>query len=327
MHEAAILILTNEWDFQSDFVIQKFNDRGIRFFRYDTAYFPLQSTITAEVSDQPWQRLDFAKRAIDLASIKSVWYRRPTEFEFSGELDDDQRRYARVDALYGVGGILRSLDAVWFNHPEKMVSAEFKPYQLTLAKKVGMSIPKTLLTNDPEEALRFYESCNGRVVFKSLANIRGVTHGDNTVAFNYTSLLSSEDIEQFHLVKNTICLFQEYVDKAYELRINVVSDSIFATEIYSQNSDSTRIDWRRKYSDLTFGTHELPADMNCQLRHFMQLMGLSFGAIDMIVTPNGDYVFLEINPDGQWAWVEQLTGLEISEAVFDMLTRPLNGGQ
>lgn len=323
MSQPAVLVLTSEWDFQSDFVITKFNERGIRFFRYDTSYFPLKSTITSEISDTAFQRLNYYDKQLDMNDIRTIWYRRPSEFVFAKEVDNDQRRYARADALYGVGGILRSLDAVWINHPEKMVTAEFKPFQLKLAKRAGMSIPKTLITNDPEEVSRFYEACNGRVIFKSLANIRGVSHDESSVAFNYTSLLTSRDASQFHLVRNTVCLFQEYVDKAYELRINIVGNNIFATEIYSQNSDSTKIDWRRKYSDLTFGTHQLPARLESQLRSFMQHMGLMFGAIDMIVTPDENYVFLEINPDGQWAWVEQLTGLEISEAVFDLLTMPL----
>jgi glutathione synthase/RimK-type ligase-like ATP-grasp enzyme len=115
-------------------------------------------------------------------------------------------------------------------------------------------------------------------------------------------------------------IFQQYVPKRVELRVTVVGRRVFAAEIDSQASRSTRHDWRH-YDDpnVQYRIHTLPPEMARACVRLVEALGLSFGAIDLIQTPEGKYVFLEINPNGQWGWIEDLTGLPISDAIADWL--------
>ena len=115
-------------------------------------------------------------------------------------------------------------------------------------------------------------------------------------------------------------IFQAYVPKRFELRITVVGQQVFAAEIHSQHTNHTRHDWRRYDLDETpHFPHALPPDVAQRCIQLVQELGLCYGAIDMVLTPDDRYVFLEINPSGQYLWIEQLTGLPITDALCDLL--------
>jgi glutathione synthase/RimK-type ligase-like ATP-grasp enzyme len=123
-------------------------------------------------------------------------------------------------------------------------------------------------------------------------------------------------------------IFQAYVPKRVELRITVVGGEVFAAEIHSQQSNHTRHDWRRyDLGETPHLPHELPADVARRCLRLVGELGLCYGAIDMVLTPDGRYVFIEINPNGQYLWIEQMTGLPISDAVCDLLTSGAAGRQ
>lgn len=113
---------------------------------------------------------------------------------------------------------------------------------------------------------------------------------------------------------------QEYISKRVELRVTVVGSRVFAAEIHSQVNSSTKHDWRRYDLDRTpHMRHPLPPSVEACCVQLVQTLRLNFGAIDMIVTPSGEYVFLEINGNGQWGWIEDLTGLPIADAIVELL--------
>jgi glutathione synthase/RimK-type ligase-like ATP-grasp enzyme len=115
-------------------------------------------------------------------------------------------------------------------------------------------------------------------------------------------------------------IFQAYVPKRLELRITVVGRQVFAAEIHSQLSRRTEHDWRHYNIDQTpYRPHRLPDAVQAQCIRLVEHFGLCYGAIDLVLTPDDRYVFLEINPTGQWRWIEVMTGLPISDAVCDML--------
>jgi glutathione synthase/RimK-type ligase-like ATP-grasp enzyme len=127
----------------------------------------------------------------------------------------------------------------------------------------------------------------------------------------YTSLVTSESLKQAHRLTKTAHLFQKYVEKQFELRITVIGKQIFAAEIHSQHSEKARIDFRQQYADLHYQVHELPETIKHNILALMRFFRLRFGAIDMIMTPEGDYQFLEINVNGQFAWIEAATDLPL----------------
>lgn len=117
-------------------------------------------------------------------------------------------------------------------------------------------------------------------------------------------------------------MFQELIEKAFEVRVTVVGKQVFATEIHSQQSQRTKDDWRRYDLENTpHKEHVLPSEIESACLNLTRHYSLAFAAIDIIVTPKGKYVFLEINPNGQWLLLEKLTGQPISEALAQMLVR------
>lgn len=102
----------------------------------------------------------------------------------------------------------------------------------------------------------------------------------------------------------TPSIFQPYIEKDFELPIVVVGRHIFACAIHSQQSDRSREDWRRYALENTpYLPYMLPAEIEARILVFMDRLWLVFGSIDMIVTPDGEYIFLEINPGGQFDWI------------------------
>ena len=221
------------------------------------------------------------------------------------------------------------LQTFWFGDPEAIRVANRKPYQLMLAKELGFSIPQTLVTNSPDAAKQFAESLDSDIAIKPMwaAGIVMEEEGVERGVSIYTKRLSkAEFLGNLPSVKNCPLILQSYVEKDFELRITVVGEKVFACAIRSQASEKTKEDWRRY--DLPNTPHsefELPSEVRQKCIDLVKRLGLSFGCIDMIVTPKGEYIFLEINPNGQWLWIEHLTGMPISQAIADLLTDPPNG--
>lgn len=255
----------------------------------------------------------------DIEDFSAIWYMKPhlplelLQFEPAEyrQFIHNQFRAMRT-ALWSVFQHKK-----WIDNPWVIEKAENKIYQLTLAKKAGLSIPDTLITSDPERVKSFYEKHDGNIIVKPL----GVSPMINEVL--YTNILTPEHLKNIDTIKMSPSIFQVRVPKAYELRITIVGEEIFPAKINSQEDEQTSLDWRRKPKlndfEVKMEQTSLPKNIEENLRHFMEMLGLRFGCIDMIVTPSGDYIFLEINPNGQWYFVQLHTEAEISKALAKLL--------
>lgn len=317
-----ILIVSTKYDPHVDFIIPKLTERHIPFLRFNTEDFPLLAKLTVSFNESGRLRESLTvpnNPEVNGGNITSVWYRRPAPFEFPPEFTLAVRMFAEEEARDTVRGLWELLDCLWVNHPEHIRRANSKLRQLNIAHHIGLEIPKTIVTNDPDEARKFIGSCPGDVIVKPLS--RGlVDDHDQPMAF-YTSVVDPEQAERIHCVQYTPSFFQEYVPKDVELRITVIGNQVFTAEIHSQQRDDTRYDWRLNALALEHKEHQLPVEIQAKCLALTRELGLQFGAIDMILAPDGRYVFLEINPNGQWAWIEELTGLPISEALIGLLSK------
>jgi hypothetical protein len=180
--------------------------------------------------------------------------------------------------------------------------------------------PAELITNYPADLLDFYSGHDGQIVSK-LAGSAFVYHvGLGMVRF--TELVSKRDIASYQAVAHWPTIFQCYIEKQLELRITVVGEHVFAAEIHSQATNHTRYDWRRFDTGRTpYHIHALPSEVAQQCIALVRHFGLSYGAIDMILTPDGRYAFLKINPNGQYLWIEEMTSMPISAAICDFLVK------
>lgn len=311
-----VLVLAGRFDPTCDLVVEELNRRAVPVFRADMAEFPLRLTLAASLGGDRWQgTLRNDRRTLDLASVRSVYYRRPTRPKFPEQMSQQARRVAETEARWGFGGLLSALPCRWLPPPGKSADAEFKPLQLRVAAEAGLSVPRTLVTNDPDAAREFGEMIDGPIVYKPFFHVRGTVDGRSVAV--YTNVVDLDDLPHPD-ISTTAHLFQEWVPKAYEVRLTAVGGRMFAAEIHA-DSDSGRIDWRTDYGSHTYRVCEPPTDVADGVARMLDSLGLPYGAVDFVVTPEGEWRFLEVNPSGQYGFIEQATGLPITAAICDYL--------
>jgi ATP-grasp ribosomal peptide maturase len=306
-----VLVITQPDDVTADMVIGELNGRRVPVMRFDAADFPAAVTMSAHIGDGRGLggSVTTASRRAELAGIRSVYYRRPNAFTFSG-LDKQDERFAILQARYGFGGVLANLPGcLYVNHPHAIADCEYKPAQLAVAVQLGFTVPATLITNDPDEA-RTFAGRHGEVIYKPL---RGSPYQQN----GQPRTLLATPVKESDLddqVAGTAHLFQARVNKTADLRVTVIGDRVFCVRI-----DSGLLDWRYDYGALTYTATDPPAGVARLMLTFLERFGLVFGCFDFAVREDGEAVFLECNPNGQWRWLEDHTGLPMTAALVDLL--------
>lgn len=278
-------------------------------------------------------RLRLDGRDINLEEVRSAWLWRPWErFPEEAHLrglaakPTEWMFYRREWMAFhkGFALALGYSNVFCVNAPPNNVAFEEKVCQMMIASQVGLKIPDTLYTARPSLVKNFYARHEGNIIYKPFSGfahlVEGEGEGKPKVARLYTSR-----VKEAHLVEPagfipTPCIFQPYVEKEVELRIVIVGRRVFACSIHSQQSELSRDDWRRfDFENTPYEPFELPAEIEQKLLTLMDRLGLVFGSVDMILTPGGEYIFIEINPNGQFDWIAQRTGLPIYEALAEML--------
>ncbi|MBV5264315.1 MvdC/MvdD family ATP grasp protein [Pinisolibacter aquiterrae] len=316
---AEILIVTGEHDSTADLMVLELRERGVPFRRFHPQDVPRDARVSLRFGPDhpPAAHAGAFGDTIDWDRIAAVWYRRPEPYSLSPGLTAEEREFAYHECTSVMQGLWRSFDAFWVNHPDRIRIAESKPLQLTLARRLGFAIPRTLFTNDPEALAALWEACDGRIVYKSMT--QGVL-GQSLQQSVYTNRVGADHLARADLLRNAPGLFQEEVAKAADLRITVIGDRLFPVEIRSQTDPDARVDWRRgEVPRMDHVAVTLPKPIETACLALNRALGLHYSAIDMVVTPDGDHVFLEINPSGQFGWIESVTGLPLIATLADLL--------
>ncbi|MDQ2706949.1 MAG: RimK domain-containing protein [Actinomycetota bacterium] len=256
-------------------------------------------------------------RVVDLAALRSVWYRSPGTFGLPAEMSAVERHWAMTEAKMGLGGVLSALPLTWVNHPARIADASVKPVQLAVAAGCGLSVPDTVVTND-DAAVRSFATA-GATVAKALGAPSIVEPGGRATAF--TQRLDDTDLADLRGVELTTHQFQRWVPKAWEARVIVAGQRLFTAGIHA-GTHETHVDWRNSYADLAYSRPELPDDVAEGLLRYCACLGLSYAAVDFAITPDGEWVFLEANPGGQFGWIADAIGAPITTAIADLLTDP-----
>ncbi|MGW2261393.1 ATP-grasp ribosomal peptide maturase [Streptomyces sp. NPDC001780] len=309
-----VLVATEADDTTADMVITELNRRDVPVVRFNPADIGKDLTVSARFGACPASVAGQARtlsRTADLPRVRSVYWRRPEWPSFS-HLSPDDSRFAAAQVRYGLGGTLYALDnLLWVNHPLRIAAADYKPAQLVLAQEVGFTVPPTLVTNDPVDAREFIR-VQGDTIFKTL---RWTPYRrDGVPMTGWAVPVTAEEIDDS--VRVTPHLFQARVDKVADLRVLIVGRHTFAVRIHSE-----LLDWRKDYSALTYTVEHLPDGVNKALHTYLDRLELVAGSFDLAVDREGDYWWLELNPNGQWGWLETETGLPMSAAFADLLTQ------
>lgn len=317
-----LLIVTNKLDTHVDLAIPELNRRGIKFFRVNTEDFPQEIGGCIQLQRGKFvSSLTLPVGEVKLSTIRSVWYRKVGPPVIDSRLTEEQYvGFALRESLYFLRGLWSSTNCLWVNHPSANRRADEKIVQLKVAMELGFCVPDTLITNIPQRAVEFIRSVEQRVVIKPLHQEIITERGVQKIVF--THLLSQDNLQSIEAVRYAPCILQAYIEKEVELRVTVFGNQVFTAAIDSQASEMGKTDWRRALTqDLRYDAYQLPILIEERCISLLQALGLQFGAIDMILTPSGEYVFLEINPNGQWFWIEAETGLPMMDALINLLTQ------
>ncbi len=323
-----ILIVTNSADLHADLVAERITARDRAPFRLNLDEFPAQFELDLRLEGGVWNGALHHRPSndtLDINAIGAVWTRKTAEFTFASEdLGAQERAFAGKEMEHILFGMLYVIDGFWMSHPAAVRSALWKGEQLVRAAKFGFDVPASLITNRVDSARHFHAATDGGIIFKTLASpflgADMVEPEERVTAGIPTTRIDQANESLLDAVVELPCFFQHYIPKQYELRVTVIDDLVFAAKIHSQDDARTLVDFRDFSAPIRYEAEELPTEIERRCRDYIRSYGLTYGAIDLIVTPDGRYVFLENNPAGQFLFVEQLVPeFKMLDAVADRL--------
>ncbi|MCL2934391.1 MAG: MvdC family ATP-grasp ribosomal peptide maturase [Trichodesmium sp. MAG_R03] len=317
----VVLLITHSGDFFTiDRVAEVLSKKGARPFRLNTDKFPLEVQLMARFDkDKSSQKLKYGDYSISTEDVQAVWMRRIWKPDLAQELDPQFQETCIKESQATLSGFWDSLRGVrWIDHLEQIRTAENKQRQLRVASEVGLIIPRTLIANDPEAVREFFQEVKGKMVAKLLTALsRSMEY---TPFFLYTSSVKEEDLLDADSLRYCPMVFQEEISKQLELRVVFVGGNVFVGALDASVYGSSKVDWRQPGVEAgAWQHHDLPDEIVVRLRAMMSELGLMFGAFDFILTPSGEYVFLEVNPAGEWGMLERDLELPISNAIAEAL--------
>ncbi len=342
-----ILIVSHLFEPSVNLVISHLERYGARWRRFNCEDFPLLTTAEFQTRGG---NASFTMRASggnwSIQDARSVWMRRISGPALPQNLQPGDRSFVRGEVAAFLEGGLANSDARWINDRRSERDASNKLRQLVAAKKIGFAIPETIVSNDADAIRDFVERNPGPVLFKPVSGYSpiGADFTDeaqarfsqwgqvainvepprNDVEIVFAQLLDPEKMKRLDSRQLCPAIFQKYVAKAYDIRVTVVGREIWACRIHSQLSDDTKIDFRKmtlagNIDEIKHEIFDLTAELEAKILNYMDFFGLEFGCLDFVERPDGEFVFLEINPAGQWMWIEQITGAPISERLATRL--------
>ncbi|MFM8297754.1 MAG: MvdD family ATP-grasp ribosomal peptide maturase [Microcystis aeruginosa] len=320
----TVLILTFSRDNDSiPLVIKEIEARGEKAFRFDTDRYPTEVKLDIYYGDSERVIITDGENKLDLSEVSSIWYRRMRYGAKITKTMDKQFRDASIEeARRSVRGMIASLKGFHFDKMSNVDLTNNKQLQLQVARELGLLTPRTLTSNNPEAVKQFAQEFKEQgIVTKMLSSfaIYG-EQGEELVVF--TNPVTDDDLENMEGLRFCPMTFPENIPKALELRTTIVGHHVFTAAVNSQSVEGATYDWRKEGRALkdAWKPYDLPEDVEKKLRQLMAHFGLNYGAIDIIVTPDGRHVFLEVNPVGEFFWLESMPPhFPISEAIAKIL--------
>ncbi|MGD2086603.1 MAG: MvdC family ATP-grasp ribosomal peptide maturase [Candidatus Aminicenantes bacterium] len=322
----VVLLLTHSKDYYTiDRVEEAISLRGYRPFRFNTDQFPQEIKLSIGINPrQTFSNLARGRKegTLEPGDVYSVWLRKIGYPHIDKNMDPVLRNGCINESKHTLGIFLSLLDRVrWIDPLAQVLKIENnKFYQLQAAQAKGILTPITLISNDPVQVRHFYEQMQGNIIAKMLTPLTISMEGNTP--FVYTRRVQQEDLKDADLLRFSPMVFQEYIPKEYELRIIYVDGNLYTGAIPAKEfQEENQADWRAAKSEkFKWESFKVTGKLADKIRQLMKSLGLCFGALDVILTPDGRYVFLEVNPTGEWGMLERDLELPISKAIAGALT-------
>lgn len=327
----SVLILAANNDFHADAVLLELEKRGINSFRFnpEADWCPNSSLIFNQTNDVSFASIKTPSYTLNASELGAV-YCRSWNFYRPGEKLPHEEHLRAFEMRAGLSGLLKSCNNLfWMNPPWNEDLVDSKVFQARSAAEFKIPIPETLVTSDPDAAVEFITTCNSKVVIKQLSEV-GLTYFDEECvevdAYGfYTERVTKEQILQGRSkIENAPVLLQRHLEKAADIRVNVVGSRIFAHRIFSQEHESAKIDFR-KVIDHRIEPCEFPRHLSNRLVEMISSWGIHFASCDFVETLSGEYIFLEANVTGNWLWLETKQEHPILDAVVSDIVDSCSG--
>ena len=317
-----MLIVTEPFDVHADFVISELKKRDVPVFRFHTEDFPVGSQISISGTGTEWSaEIRTPLRSLHLRDVRAAWLRRPGDPVVDSAVRPESREFAVEQARSTLRTLYALIGDRWLSHPDAMRTAANKVQQMSRAAAAGLAVPDTLISNDSDRVVGFHDG-NARqglqTAIKSLWVRKSVSY-DGGLRVPLTTVWPEKlDPAQAATIGLAPAVFQEYVPKQQEIRAVVIGGQVFAASVNSQAIPAARHDVRAVMT-ATYEPYDLPADIRTALLEVVRGFGLRFCSADLVLTPDGRHVFLDLNPNGQWLWLETEAGLPLSAAMAELL--------
>lgn len=312
-----VLVITNKEDLTVDFVIEALKLRNINYYRFNTE--DIGTVINISFDEKGHALFDSKKsKKININDFDSVYFRRPKlPRPVAGLTLGEQQFYITEVSTY-LEGVYRTLASrFWLNSVFDIRIAENKLYQLNVARNIGFLVPEFSISNDPKICENFIKKHND-CIFKPLkSGLIEEPEGIGKVL--YTTKVDSNFVDKIATNGAMPIYLQRQIIKQSDIRVTVVGDKVFGAKILSQGFDTSMIDWRRADAILPHEKIDIPSEIQGMCLRLCGYFNLNFAAIDFILDHSGNFWFLEINPNGQWAWIESLLGHPISDEIAKLL--------
>ena len=314
-----ILCITHSNDYYNiDIFFEYLTSKYIPYFRLNTDR--LNHLQKINLNEDHFELTDEHGNMVSSKEIQAVWHRKAWRISVPEDLDEDYEKIFLNEYGSLRYNLFTALENIpWINpyEQEKKVDGN-KMYQLKIAAKNNLVIPKTLFSNDEEKITAFFhEQCNG----KAIAKLHGVlAKSMNAENFLSTTIIDEDSLEFISDIAYCPMIFQPYIEKEYELRIIYIDGEFFTGKINSGGAS----DWRISQDHYFWVSYELPEEIRQNLTNMMKEMELFFGAIDMIKGRDGKYYFLEVNPQGEWGMLQKELGFPIAQKIADNLIKRIH---
>ncbi len=307
---AMVLVVTSSKDMTADYLLGRLRTAGIQVVRFNTDIKSSEIDISFNGIETS---LSISGTTLFPNEISHVWLRRPVPFGGEGDSGGEQK-FEAGELTSAVEGFFAQIPLrKWMNHPTKNFLASLKIEQLAKAKEFGLEIPETLVTKNKIEFLEFWKKCNGSVIIKPLS-VGYVENEKGSDSLIYTRQILEADLDTFE--DDFVCptLFQRLIKKKNDIRICWVDGKLEGVALRKVKSDGQQIvDIRRdNMTGVVYSRLEIPTPVSLALGRLMESYELRFAAIDMMEDLEGNWIFLEINPNGQWAWLDIAGGQDIA---------------
>ena len=313
MNKIDYLVISSTIDFSTDLVCYQLMKNNEKFYRLNRDEFckhkifiDLQKqTMIISIEDEEYET-QFDK-------LKGIFFRAPVflrtqskaELSVSKQLERNQW-----------SAFLRNLiifkNANWINNPVCTYRAENKLYQLCIAKESGLLVPTTYVSNSGDVNL----ISDKQYVVKSLDTALFYDLKNKKEMFTYSNVVTGAELQQYDLTEAPVFV-QEFLNPKIDCRVTYVSGNLFPVKIL-ENGHGMYGDWRVRKEELEYIPFQLPEDVELAIRSLMKNLNLNFGGIDLALV-DGKYYFIEVNPTGEWGWLEIKTGINISETIKNAL--------